>query len=107
MLAKINQHYPFSFRVAADDPLVYSTVRKLTSPSDIKMGDTPSVLYLLRGDPERPETPHWGGQFVKTDHGPCYWTDRPSKENVETVNRWREQYLRDWQQRLVRTPAHE
>jgi len=78
--------------------------------ADIKMGDTPSVLYLLRGDPDRPEGPHWGGQFVKTDHGPTYWTDDPSPASADagrpgarTVNRWREQYLRDWQQRLDRT----
>lgn len=77
--------------------------------ADIKMGDTPSVLYLLRGDPAFPESPHWGGQFVKTAHGPHYWTDDPSPENADagrpggkTVSRWREPYLRDWQQRLDR-----
>lgn len=82
--------------------------------ADIKMGDTPSVLYLLRGDPDRPESPHWGGQFVKTDHGPHYWTDDPSPQNTNagragarTVSRWREQYLRDWQQRLDRTLPQE
>lgn len=32
MLQKVNQHYPFSFRGAADDPLVYDTLRKLTTP---------------------------------------------------------------------------
>ena len=32
---------------------------------DIKMGDTPSVLYLLHGDPENPESESWGGSFVK------------------------------------------
>lgn len=31
---------------------------------EIKMGDTPSVAYLLHGDPERPDTPSWGGSFV-------------------------------------------
>lgn len=30
----------------------------------IKMGDTPSVAYLLRGNPEDPTSPSWGGQFV-------------------------------------------
>lgn len=29
----------------------------------IKMGDTPSVAYLLRGNPEDPASPSWGGQF--------------------------------------------
>jgi len=32
MLEKVNQHYPFSFRGAADDPLVYSTISRLTTP---------------------------------------------------------------------------
>ncbi len=31
----------------------------------IKMGDTPSVMYLLHGDPERPDRPGWGGQFAR------------------------------------------
>ncbi|NLX99671.1 MAG: hypothetical protein GXY83_26545 [Rhodopirellula sp.] len=32
MLEKINQQFPFSFRGAADDPLVYDTLRELTTP---------------------------------------------------------------------------
>lgn len=35
---------------------------------EIKMGDTPSVAYLLHGDPERPDTPSWGGRFVPLHH---------------------------------------
>jgi len=46
---------------------------------DIKMGDTPSLLYLLRGDVNDPTAPHWGGAFVKTDHGENYWTDNPDR----------------------------
>ena len=76
---------------------------------DIKMGDTPSVLYLLRGDPDDPAAPHWGGSYRKTDHGPHYWTDRTDpgvkehgKPGARTVNRWREDYLRDWQRRMDR-----
>lgn len=75
--------------------------------ADIKMGDTPSVLYLLSGDPDEPVTPHWGGQFRATDHGPHYWTDLSDAsycegryEGAKTVNVWREEYLRDWQTRL-------
>lgn len=30
----------------------------------IKMGDTPSMAYLLNGDPEKPTSPSWGGSFV-------------------------------------------
>lgn len=31
----------------------------------IKMGDTPSVAYLLRGTPEDPTRPSWGGRYVR------------------------------------------
>ena len=76
--------------------------------ADIKMGDTPSVLYLTRGDPDDPTTDHWGGAFVATEHGPRHWTDNQdpawsegSYPGAKTVNRWREPYLRDWQQRMA------
>jgi CubicO group peptidase (beta-lactamase class C family) len=40
MLEKGNQHFPFSFRGAADDPLVYDTLRQLTAPpANAKSGD--------------------------------------------------------------------
>lgn len=74
---------------------------------DIKMGDTPSVLYLLRGNPDVPQSPHWGGRYFRTTHGGNYWTDDPDKALVEggragakTVNKWRSEYLQDWQQRM-------
>lgn len=31
----------------------------------IKMGDTPSVAWLLRGAPDDPSQPGWGGRFVR------------------------------------------
>ncbi len=31
----------------------------------IKMGDTPSLNWLLRGDPSQPTLPGWGGRFVR------------------------------------------
>ena len=75
---------------------------------DIKMGDTPSVLYLLRGDLDDPTGESWGGAYVPTDHGPNYWTDNPDPAlqegdhfpGAKTVNRWREAYLRDWAARM-------
>lgn len=36
----------------------------------IKMGDTPSVTYLLRGTPECPKNPGWGGSFVQVKSRP-------------------------------------
>lgn len=81
-------------------------VKKLDA---IKMGDTPSVLYLLRGDPGEPTDPHWGGSFEHTGHGPHYWHDATDPALAEgkypgakTVNTWREAYLRDWQARMDR-----
>lgn len=83
----------------------------MAKKADIKMGDTPSVLYLLHGDRDRPETEHWGGAFVRPDPQgrPTYWHDDPSDENrdhdrngARTVNKWRADYLRDWQHRMDR-----
>ena len=36
----------------------------------IKMGDSPSVVHVLRPDPERPDVDGWGGRFV------CAWDGR-------------------------------
>jgi hypothetical protein len=35
----------------------------------LKMGDSPSVGWLLRGKPEDPSQPSWGGQFVRVWEG--------------------------------------
>ncbi len=74
---------------------------------DIKMGDTPSVLYFLNGDIDDPESDSWGGSFVKTDHGHNYWTDNPADSLIEnnrpgarTVNKFRQAYLKDWAERM-------
>ncbi len=75
---------------------------------DIKMGDTPSVLYLLRGDPDDPAGESWGGSYRRTEHGPHYWTDRSDPElregnhfwGAKTVNRWRADFLQDWAARM-------
>lgn len=75
---------------------------------DIKMGDTPSVLYLLDGDLDDPTTPSWGGMYrLETVHQPPIWTDRlesqyreANYDGARTVNQHREAYLRDWQQRM-------
>ncbi|MDY0357941.1 MAG: DUF1593 domain-containing protein [Sedimentisphaerales bacterium] len=42
----------------------------------IKMGDTPSVGYLLHGTPEDPSQPGWGGQFVRAWERPYVRFDR-------------------------------
>jgi len=74
---------------------------------DIKMGDTPSVLYFLNGYINKPEGQSWGGAFIKTNHGPNYWTDNPvdslktgDKRGAKTVNIHRKEYLDDWAHKM-------
>ncbi|MBI1387187.1 MAG: DUF1593 domain-containing protein [bacterium] len=43
---------------------------------DIKMGDTPTVTYLMRGDPEDPESQSWGGRFYRVQYRPKFIFDR-------------------------------
>lgn len=73
----------------------------------IKMGDTPTMAYLLRGDADDPTTPSWGGSFRRVEGRPNWFTDRTEPElahgdklGAVTVNRWREEFLRDWQRRM-------
>jgi hypothetical protein len=48
-------------------------------PWGLKMGDTPSLLYLLdNADNNNPAASSWGGAYVKNGHGPNYWTDNPA-----------------------------
>ena len=35
-----------------------------------KMGDTPSLLYMMDGDPANPEKESWGGRFERCTHSP-------------------------------------
>jgi len=37
---------------------------------EIKMGDTPSLLYVMDGNPENPMRESWGGSFEKFNHSP-------------------------------------
>ena len=76
---------------------------------DIKMGDTPSLLFLLRGDPDDPTGPHWGGAYMKPKRGKHYWVDNPDRKlsingraGAKTVNRWRRDYLEDWRRQMDR-----
>ena len=63
------------------------------------------LVYLLNGDADAPEKPHWGGAYVRPDPKvrPAYWHDNPEaslvvsgKKGARTVSRWREDYLRDF-----------
>ncbi|NDW13629.1 DUF1593 domain-containing protein [Bacteroides sp. 214] len=43
-----------------------------------KLGDTPSLLYMMDGDPNDPTKESWGGSFVKFTHSPQIVFDRPT-----------------------------
>ena len=47
----------------------------------IKMGDTPSVSWLLKGTPDDPSKPGWGGQFVRAWERPYACFDRLTTKN--------------------------
>lgn len=42
-----------------------------------KMGDTPSLLYMMDGDPENPIKDCWGGGFARVGHSSRRVYDRP------------------------------
>ncbi|ATC63964.1 hypothetical protein CMV30_08375 [Nibricoccus aquaticus] len=50
----------------------------------VKMGDTPSLTYLLNNKtPENPTVPSWGGSFVRAWDRPRYTFDRaPTAEDI-------------------------
>ncbi|MEJ6979010.1 nucleoside hydrolase-like domain-containing protein [Pedobacter sp. P351] len=37
---------------------------------EVKMGDTPSLLYMMDGNPNQPGRESWGGSFEKTNYSP-------------------------------------
>src|SRR5690606_19233398 len=39
---------------------------------DVKMGDTPSLLYLMNGNPDDPLGESWGGSFERCAHSTRY-----------------------------------
>src|SRR5699024_11974855 len=43
---------------------------------ELKMGDTPSVAWLLKGTPGDPSQPSWGGRFVRAWDRPYYRFNR-------------------------------
>lgn len=86
----------------------------MAKKSSIKMGDTPTLLYLFRGNPSDPGGDSWGGAYIRPLAGsrPSYWHDDPdaalkegSYNGAKTVNRWRADYLRDWQDRMDRAKS--
>lgn len=65
----------------------------------IKMGDTPSLLFLFNGNFDNPTKPSWGGQYCKVKknyHVGCKKYEKPS------VSRHKLDILKDWEKRLIR-----
>lgn len=51
---------------------------------NIKMGDTPALLYLMDGDPDNPFKESWGGRYEKLGHSPRVVFNRNTTE-ADTV----------------------
>lgn len=47
---------------------------------EVKMGDTPSLLYMMDGNPEVPQRESWGGSFEKTNRSARVVFDRVTTE---------------------------
>jgi Protein of unknown function (DUF1593) len=65
-------------------------------------GDSPSFLHLVsavRGlnDPEKPDQPGWGGQFIRPNPARNHWFDAPM--GGRTVWRWRRDVQEDFARR--------
>ncbi|WP_119680995.1 nucleoside hydrolase-like domain-containing protein [Indioceanicola profundi] len=83
------------------------------SVDGLKMGDTPSLMYLLdNADNNNPGANGWGGKFVKTGHAQNYWTDSKasgdklgSYAGAKTVAEDRSAYLKDFAARLDRAKS--
>ena len=76
----------------------------------MREGDMPAFLYVI--DPMHTEEtgrdyanasePNWGGQYKQTIANRPYFTDYPGnvKNDQETINEWRVDFLNSWQERL-------
>jgi hypothetical protein len=53
--------------------------------TEVKMGDSPTVSWLLRGDPGAPQQPGWGGRYVRAWKRPYVRFDRltTAKDQME------------------------
>ncbi|MGD8863858.1 MAG: DUF1593 domain-containing protein, partial [Myxococcales bacterium] len=82
--------------------------------ADIKMGDTPAVLFTLDNalrEPVDPTLPGWGGAFIPCggDRPRC-WRDDPDQASEDyagaaTVNVHRRAWLDDWGAMMDRAQA--
>ena len=59
MLVNLNQHYPFTFQGAADDPAIYAAIQRMTSTRRCPVG-------WQRQAPEGP-----GRRVLASERDPC------------------------------------
>lgn len=54
----------------------------------VKMGDSPSIFYLMTGNPDDPESDSWGGRFERISHSPrhVFKISDGSKNTVTTYS---------------------
>lgn len=52
---------------------------------NVKMGDTPSLLYMMDGDPADPSGDSWGGRFEKMTFSPVTVIDHTEDDRVDSV----------------------
>ncbi len=79
-----------------------------SSPDGLKMGDSPSLLYLIDAvNNDDPGAASWGGTFVRTGLGSQTWGDTPAPEHrlagidgAGSVARHRSAFLDDYAKRL-------
>ncbi len=86
----------------------YNDAGRVTSKDGLKMGDTPSLLYLLdTADDDNPGAASWGGSFARSGIGPNMWTDKTegslrmgSYDGARTVYDERPAAVADFAERL-------
>lgn len=73
----------------------------------IKMGDTPSLLFLFNGDFDNPNKPSWGGRFCQVSKYKWEGCKDPKfkfgpHDGAKTVAVHRLKFLKDFEKRLLR-----
>ncbi|MBQ7916176.1 MAG: DUF1593 domain-containing protein, partial [Firmicutes bacterium] len=71
-------NHSFTMRYAKDHGALGEYFTQLYEGT-IKMGDTPTVSWLLGNDPTKPEELGWAGRFVKVNDMPCV----PLQDQIE------------------------
>jgi len=73
----------------------------------IKMGDTPSVFFVMNGNWDNPRKPSWGGQYCRDPKNRNRFFDCKNPklklgnwDGALSIAKHRIDFLKDWEQRL-------